>query len=230
MYVLQLEVCVCRHIIQMCALENKMATTTSVLYLAEQEKIKTENVFCDHLVHHSTVSCPYLSFGWQSFNLLDEEGVWLDHDDERYASRLLHAAHQAWVVHDLRPLAQSRRHLTAAAIRAKEGRKETELARPGTRYISQTRYSGREVRRMFMLPFDVDGEEPLHFSGAAAHCGSERLSLAVAEEKHLKHMGVIGGHTTAGYLPVAILESHGKNLPQYCFPPFSIFKKTQIQI
>ena len=56
-----------------------------------------------------------------------------------------------------------------------------------------------------MLPFDVDGEEPLHFCGAAAHCGSERLSLAVAEEKHLEHVGVIGGHTTAGYLPVAVL-------------------------
>jgi len=65
------------------------------------------------------------------------------------------------------------------------------------------------------LPFDIDGEEPLHFSGAAAYCGSKGLSLAVAEEKHLKHVGVIGRHTTAGDLPVAILESHRKNLYQY---------------
>lgn len=57
------------------------------------------------LFHISTGSGPYLSFCWQSFNLLDEEGVWLDHDDKRDASCLLHAAHQAWVVHDLRPLA-----------------------------------------------------------------------------------------------------------------------------
>lgn len=42
------------------------------------------------------------------------------------------------------------------------------------------------------LPFDVDREKSLYFNGAAAHCGSEGLSLAVAEEKHLKHMGVIG--------------------------------------
>lgn len=42
-----------------------------------------------------------------------------------------------------------------------------------------------------VLPFDVDGEEPLHVSGATAHRGSEGLSLTVAEEKHLKHMGVI---------------------------------------
>lgn len=78
-----------------------------------------------------------------------------------------------------------------------------------------------------VLPFDVDGEKPLHVSGAAAHCGSKGLSLAVAEEKHLKHMGVIDRHTTAGYLSVAILKSHRKNLPQYCFLPFSIFKKPQ---
>lgn len=61
-----------------------------------------------------------------------------------------------------------------------------------------------------MLPFDIDGEEPLHVGGAAAHCGSEGLSLAVAEEKHLEHMGVIDRHTAAGHLPVAILESHRK--------------------
>lgn len=65
------------------------------------------------------------------------------------------------------------------------------------------------------LPFDVDGEEPLHFGGAAAHCGSKGLSLAVAEEKHLKHVGVISRHATAGYLPVAILESHRKKVSRY---------------
>lgn len=63
-----------------------------------------------------------------------------------------------------------------------------------------------------VLPFDIDGEQPLYFCGAAAHCGSEGLPLAVAEEKHLKHMGVIDRHTTTGYLPVAILESHRKTL------------------
>lgn len=62
-----------------------------------------------------------------------------------------------------------------------------------------------------MLPFDVDGKEPLYVSGAAAYCGSERLSLAVAEEKHLKHMRVIDRHTTSGNLPVAVLESHRKS-------------------
>lgn len=61
-----------------------------------------------------------------------------------------------------------------------------------------------------VLPFDVDREQPLHFCGAAAHCSSEGLPLAVAEEKHLKHMGVIHRHTTTGYLPVAILESQRK--------------------
>lgn len=62
-----------------------------------------------------------------------------------------------------------------------------------------------------VLPFDVDGKEPLYVSGAAAYCGSERLSLAVAEEKHLKHMRVIDRHTTSGNLPVAVLESHRKS-------------------
>lgn len=76
-----------------------------------------------------------------------------------------------------------------------------------------------------VLPFDVDGEESLHVSGAAAHCGSKGFSLAVAEEKHLKHMRVIDRHTTAGYLPVAILESHRKILPHYGFLPFSTFEK-----
>lgn len=76
----------------------------------------------------------------------------------------------------------------------------------------ETVYSAEEV-----LPFDVDGEEPLHLGGAAAHCGSEGLSLAVAEEQHLKHMGVIDRHTTASNLPVAILESNRKNVPQYYF-------------
>lgn len=78
-----------------------------------------------------------------------------------------------------------------------------------------------------VLPFDIDREKPLHFSGAAAHCGSEGLSLAVAEEKHLKHMGVIDRYTTPGYLPVAILESHRKILPRYCFLPFNNFKRPQ---
>lgn len=78
-----------------------------------------------------------------------------------------------------------------------------------------------------MLPFDIDGKEPLHFCGAAAHCGSEGFPLAVAEEKHLEHMGVINRHTTSSHLSVAILESHRKNLPQYCFLyyPFSIVQK-----
>lgn len=66
------------------------------------------------------VSRPDLCFGWQCFDLLDQEGVWLDHDDQWYASGLLHAAHQAWMVHDFRPLAQSRRHLATAAIGAAE--------------------------------------------------------------------------------------------------------------
>lgn len=58
-----------------------------------------------------------------------------------------------------------------------------------------------------ILPFDVDGKEPLHFSGAAAHCGSKRLSLAVAKEKHLKDMGVINRHTSTSHLSIAILQS-----------------------
>lgn len=62
-----------------------------------------------------------------------------------------------------------------------------------------------------VLPFDVDGEKPLNICGAAAHCGSKGLSLAVAEEKHLKHMGVVDRHATSSYLPVAILESHREN-------------------
>lgn len=74
-----------------------------------------------------------------------------------------------------------------------------------------------------VLPFDVDGEEPLHFGGAAAHCGSKGLSLAVAEEKHLKHVGVISRHATAGYLPVAILESHRKT---HLVITFMLFRRT----
>lgn len=69
-------------------------------------------------MHISTVRSPYLRFGGQSFNLLDKEGVRLDHDDQRYACCLLYTAHQTRVVHDLRPLAQSRRHLAAAAVGA----------------------------------------------------------------------------------------------------------------
>lgn len=56
----------------------------------------------------STINNPYLCFGWQSFNFLDKKSVWLEHDDQGYASGLLHTAHQAWVVHYLRPLTQSR--------------------------------------------------------------------------------------------------------------------------
>lgn len=85
-------------------LEPSQPTSLSSLYVADKGNAGTQ-------------SGPYLSFGWQSFNLLDEEGVWLDHDDQRYASCLLHAAHQAWVVHDLRPLAQGGRYLAAAAVR-----------------------------------------------------------------------------------------------------------------
>lgn len=68
--------------------------------------------------HVTIVNGIYLSFGWQGFNLLDEEGVRFDHDNQRYACCLLHTAHKAWMVHDLRPLAQCRRHLTAATIGA----------------------------------------------------------------------------------------------------------------
>ena len=55
------------------------------------------------------------------------------------------------------------------------------------------------------LPFDVDGEEPLDLRGAAAHGGSERLALAVAEEQHLQHMGVVHRHASARHLPVGVL-------------------------
>lgn len=72
----------------------------------------------------SKISSPYLCFGWQSFNFLDKKGVWLEHDDQGYASGLLHTAHQAGVIHDLRPLTQSRWHFTTATIRAeKENRR-----------------------------------------------------------------------------------------------------------
>lgn len=64
-----------------------------------------------------------------------------------------------------------------------------------------------------MLPFDVDGEESLHFSGAPTHSGSKGFPLAVAEEKHLEHMGVVDWHTTSSNLPVAILRSQKKNVP-----------------
>lgn len=68
-----------------------------------------------------------------------------------------------------------------------------------------------------MLPFDINGEESHHVSGAAAHCGCERFSLAVAEEKHLKYMRVIDRHTTAGYLTVAFLESDRNIVHHYGF-------------
>lgn len=70
-----------------------------------------------------------------------------------------------------------------------------------------------------MLPFDVDGKEPLHFNSAAADGGSEWFSLAVAEEKHLKDMGVVNRHTTSCHLPIAVLQSKEKKARIYlnCF-------------
>lgn len=58
--------------------------------------------------YFSNISNLHLCFGWQSFDFLDQEGVWLDHDDQGYACGLLHTAHQARVVHHLRPLTQRR--------------------------------------------------------------------------------------------------------------------------
>ena len=55
------------------------------------------------------------------------------------------------------------------------------------------------------LPFDVDGEEPLDLCGAAAHGGGEGLALAVAEEQHLQHVGVVHRHAAARHLPVGVL-------------------------
>lgn len=64
-----------------------------------------------------------------------------------------------------------------------------------SQHIAKLMRNKRNVTTIFCnereLPFDINGEESLHFSGAAAHCGSEGLPLNVAEEKHLKHMGVI---------------------------------------
>lgn len=57
---------------------------------------------------------------------MDKEGVWLDHDDQGYACGLLHTAHQAWVIHHLRPLTQRRGHFTTAAIRAEKDERECE--------------------------------------------------------------------------------------------------------
>lgn len=76
--------------------------------------------------HLSAPSRAHLCFGWQSFDFLDKEGVWLDHDDQGYACGLLHTAHQAWVIHHLRPLAQRRGHFTTAAIRAEKDERECE--------------------------------------------------------------------------------------------------------
>lgn len=82
-----------------------------------------------------------------------------------------------------------------------------------------------------MLPFDVDGKEPLHFNSAAADGGSEWFSLAVAEEKHLKDMGVVNRHTTSCHLPIAVLQSQrkkSKNLSQLLFSSFTkIFNVTK---
>lgn len=55
------------------------------------------------------------------------------------------------------------------------------------------------------LPFEVDGEEPLDLGGAAANGGSEGLALAVAEEQHLQHVGVVHRHASARHLPVGVL-------------------------
>lgn len=47
-----------------------------------------------------------LCFGWQGFNLLDEKGVWLHHHHQWDTCGLLNTAHQARMVHHLRPLTQ----------------------------------------------------------------------------------------------------------------------------
>lgn len=114
------------------------------------------------------------------------------------------------MVHDFRPLAQSRRHLTTAAIGAAEDRAaggksvtwKTKLL-PITRCTCGSCYCFQCWEN---VPFDIDGKQSLHFGGAAAYCRSKGLSLAVAEEKHLKHMGVVDGDATAGHLPVAVLK------------------------
>jgi len=54
-----------------------------------------------------------LCFGWQGFNLLDEKGVWLHHDHQWDTHGLLNTAHQARMVHHLRPLTQRRGSLTS---------------------------------------------------------------------------------------------------------------------
>lgn len=124
----------------------------------------------------------YLCFGRQSFNLLDQESVRFDHDHQRDACGLLNTADQAWVVHDLRPLAQSRGHLTATSVRSKSGESRMRQC------ITFVSLAGGVETNAEQLPFDVDGEEPLHISGAAAYSCSKGLSLAVAEEKHLQHV------------------------------------------
>lgn len=67
--------------------------------------------------------------GRQGLDFLDEEGVRFHHDDQRNASSLLDAAHQAWVVHHLGPLAQSGRCLTATirAGRREEGKRQDKM-------------------------------------------------------------------------------------------------------
>lgn len=69
------------------------------------------------------------------------------------------------------------------------------------------------------LPFDSDWKKLLHIRCASIYCGSKRFSLTVAEEKHLKDMGVIHRHTTAGHLPVGILQLQIRTSPHYYVLP-----------
>lgn len=55
------------------------------------------------------------------------------------------------------------------------------------------------------LPLHIDGEESLHVHVAAVDCGSEGLALAVAEEEHLEHVGVIHRYSTARHLTITVL-------------------------
>lgn len=61
-----------------------------------------------------------LCFGWQGLDLLDEEGVRLHHDHQWDTCGLLDTAHQARVVHHLRPLTQGWRSLTATIGTARD--------------------------------------------------------------------------------------------------------------
>lgn len=61
-----------------------------------------------------------LCLGWQGLNLLNEEGVWLHHHHQWDTRGLLDTAHQARVVHHLRPLTQGWRSLTATIGTARD--------------------------------------------------------------------------------------------------------------